>query len=285
MTGIDSTHIYVQTKNRINAINERPLTAVEGKQLTNACLSFKFKNLGDSFLLAGWILVSRIAGALPVRPHIWITGGMGTGKSTILEGLVTRVLGSDKSHLYLQGASTEAGIRQSIKSSSIPIIFDEFESHDKETGARIDSIIELLRNSWSATSGKILKGSAGGVAVAYQLAFCACVASIRVGLKNDADKSRFSTLELEPHGDDPEQKKALADALKPLNPEFGERLFARACSKIRELIASFDVISQLLAAEVSQRYGQQTGMLLAGFWILENDEAIKLFTGVITSSP
>lgn len=274
LTGLKSWHIYVQTRNRLPGLHSNPLTAKEGRYITDACKGFKWKNEGDGFLLAGWLLVSRVAAALPVRPHIWITGGMGTGKSTLFESILKRLLGSDKGYLYLQGASTEAGIRQNMKASSIPIIFDEFESHDKDSAKRIDSVIELLRNSWSATSGKILKGSSSGVAVSYQLAFCACVSSIRPGLKNDADKSRFSVLELDPHGDDPAQRRRFVELLKKIDSEMGERLFARACLKIRELLTSFEIISQVLAAEVSQRYGQQTGMTLAGFWVLENDHVI-----------
>jgi len=274
LSALDSRHIYIQTRNRMPPIHDRPLTATEGRAILHLCNSFKWKSNTDGYILAGWLTQARIAGALPIRPHIWITGGKGTGKSTLMERLVAPLLGSPKGKMHLIGASTEAGIRQALKASSLPIIFDEIESTTKQSQERIESIIELARIAWSTSQGKILKGSAGGSSVEYQMHFSALFSSIRVKLDNDADRSRFTVLELGEHGDSPEQWSELNAQLLTITEEQGERIFARACSLVPEITESSRILGVHLARAVTQRYGQQIGANLGAAWMLHNDQVI-----------
>lgn len=273
LTALKTRHVYVQSRHRIPSLARSPLTPGEGGRLTTACLALRWKEPHAGYLLAGWLALARVAAALPVRPHVWVTGGKGTGKSTLMEWLVAPALGSPRGKLYLQGGTTEAGIRQTLKASSIPIIFDEFET-TASTRDRIESIIELMRNAWSQTQGFIVKGSAGGHAVEFQLGFAALVSSIRIGLTTDADRSRFSILELDQHGDDKGQWRALQKALAPIDEAYGERLFARAVARVHVLLDSQRHLAAALAEVAGQRYGQQVGTLLAGWWMLEHDEVI-----------
>lgn len=274
MTAMRSRFIYVQTKNRMPPLHDKPLTVEECKTVLDACSSLRWRQDQNAALLAGWLAIARIAGALPIRPHVWLTGGSGTGKSTVMDRIIAPCLGSPKGKLYVQGGSTEAGIRQEIKSSSVPLIFDEFETTGEATKEKIAALVELLRNSWSATQGAVLKGSAGGNSVHYQLAFAALVSSIRVNLANDADRSRFTVLELAPHGSDGSQWKVLQAALDAIDTELGERLFARSAGMVNVIRGSARVIGTALAGVISQRYGQQVGTLLAGWWSLNSDEVI-----------
>lgn len=273
-TSLPSRYFYVQTKNRMPDIHDVPLTVKEGKAITKLCEAFSWDKPNDGVILAGWLTIARIAAALPIRPHIWITGGKGTGKSTLMESLVSPLLGSPNGKIHVIGATTEAGLRQAIRSSALPVIFDEFETVNRSSSERIDAIIELFRNSWSQSQGRILKGSANGISSEYQLCFSALVSSIRVRLTNDADKSRFCVLELNHHGDDTNRWKILCDGLSEITSEIGERLFARSCANVHKILTNFSVLVPHLARAVSQRYAQQMGILLAGWWSLENDEVI-----------
>jgi len=273
---MDSRFHYIQTANRLPPIHKRSLTAKEGIALQKICDSFNWRNKKDAQLVAGWLMLARVAGALPIRPHIWITGGKGTGKSTVMEMLINPCLGDSEGRLFLQGASTEAGIRQSLGVSALPIMFDEFETtDDKASARRIASVIELLRSAWSQTSGRIRKGTPSGTALEYALNFAACLSSIRVKLDNDADESRVSVLELAPHGKNSQDSwGALLKNIEMVTETFGERLFSRACEKVPDILACYSVLSQALAALTSQRYGQQIGMLLAANWMLQHDVVI-----------
>lgn len=274
LSALSSWFIYVQTRNRIPPLHQKPLTAAEGKEIVRTCMSFRWKNTNDAFLLSGWLAMARIAAALPVRPHIWLTGGKGTGKSTLMESFIAPLLGGPKGKIHVIGATTEAGIRQAAKSSAVPVIWDEFESTGIASRNRIESVVELFRNAWSTSQGKVLKGSSGGSSVEFQLSFAALVSSIRVKLENDADRSRFSVLELDNHGDSAEQWRSLCVRLAMISEELGERLFARMCKFVPEVLECFKVIAPILAAAESQRYGQQVGMQLSSLWMLENDDVV-----------
>lgn len=266
-------HIYIQTEHRLPPLHQEPLTREEGVRISEVVRRFKWKNKTDHLQLCGWIFNARIAGALPIRAHAWITGGKGTGKSTVMERVVANLLGSPKGHLHLIGNSTEAGIRQALRCSARPVVFDEFETTGRASRERIDANIELFRNCWSATQGKVLKGGSNGTGIEYAMCSPALVSSIRVNLQNDADRSRFSILELMEHGSSPVEWDALRRELEFFTIELGERLFARAVRMIDVVIDSQAIIGKYLS-KVSQRYAQQVGFLLAGWWCLTNDHVI-----------
>lgn len=276
LQGIRSWFVYVQTKKRMPPLRTDPLTVKECAVLVDACGMLHWTAKESSYYLPGWLALARVAGALPVRPHIWLTGSSATGKSTVLDRIVAPALGGPAGRLYVQGGSTEAGIRQELRSSSIPVLFDEFETTGQATSERIASFVELLRQTWSPTQGVVLKGSATGAAVHYQLSFSALVSSIRVNLTNDADRSRFCVLELAPHGSNTEEWERLETVLDMLDDEYGERLFARICSMLDTIIESQHVIVSMLVklGDTGQRMAQQIGTLLAGYWALLSDDVI-----------
>lgn len=282
LQGIRSWHVYVQTKKRLAPMRGDPLTVEECGLLIGACDMLTWRARESAYFLAGWLALARIAGALPIRPHVWLTGSSATGKSTVLDRIVAPCLGGPASRLYVQGGSTEAGIRQEVKSSSVPIVFDEFETTGQATSERIASFIELLRQSWSQTQGVVLKGSVSGVAVHYQLCFAALLSSIRVNLQNDADRSRFAVLELAPHNSDRAHWQRLDEMLKRITEEYGERLFARMCGMLGTVIGSQRLIADALISRGAggQRIAQQYGTLLAGYWALQSDDVITVAQAV-----
>ena len=273
LNAIRSWYIYIQTRNRLPPM-VKPLSVEECRPLLDACIALKWRDSKAGYLLAGWLFNARIAGALSIHPHVWLTGGSGTGKSTVMDRLVAPALGCHKGKIYLQGSSTEAGIRQRMKCSSVPTIFDEFETTGEGSKERVGNLVELLRNTWSATQGVVVKGSTSGVSVEYSLQFSALVSSIRVNLENDADRSRFSVLELAPHDNNLKHWSFVSSCLEKINENFGERLFARSASMVRVVRRSQDIIARALAGKVNQRYGQQVGTILAGWYALTSDNVI-----------
>lgn len=269
---IKSRYFYTMSA-KIPAIHSQPLTAKECEVLTNACENFRWQKKDFGFLLAGALVVSRVCGALPVRPHVWLTGEAGSGKSTLFNRLILPVLGEPKFSVH--GNTSEAGIRQSLAADAVPVIFDEFETVDVKSSERIQAIIDLMRVAWSESDAAIVKGSAGGSSTAYQARFSAIVSSIRTNLKTDADRSRFSIIELAPHGSDAEHWKQLDHLLAQIDDEYSARLFARAIRMVPVLIQNYKTLKKLFAGTSGQRFGDQYGMLLAGYSILMQDEPIN----------
>ncbi len=257
----------------LNGLHQKPLSSDECDTFIRACSTFKWLKDDHSFLMAGALVISRICGALPIRPHTWITGASQNGKSTLLEGLIKPIMGDPRIHVI--GNTSEAGVRQSLKSDAIPVLFDEFETNGPGSVERISGCVELMRSAWSDTAAMIVKGGATGNAVSYQVRFSAIVSSIRTNLNNDADRSRFAVLELAPHGSDQEHWGRLSGLLSQIDFEYGDRLFARTVKMIPVLLQNFKKIKIAMAKRANQRFGDQYGMLLAGYSILLQDEPLS----------
>jgi putative DNA primase/helicase len=89
-------------------------------------LNLKNGNL-DRELLFGWTIASQISGILKWRPHLWVSGSSGSGKSDIQNSIVAPLLGSRA--IYPEAGTTEAGIRQALASDSLSVIYEEAEAN------------------------------------------------------------------------------------------------------------------------------------------------------------
>lgn len=266
-------YIYLASSNRFT-VTDRAADLIETQEFASLCESLKWSTPHSGKYLAGWLAIARIAGALPVRPHVWLTGESGSGKTTVMERLVSSALGTKSSWLHVLGASTEAGIRQILRADAIPLVYDEFETISESTRLRIEAVIELLRSAWSPSSGVIAKGSSGGMSSLYAINSPALVSSIRVVLSNDADRSRFTLLELQPHKGDKAHWASINGRLLRLNSVFGDRLFKRQISNLEKITESYRVLVDALSSHKTVRYSQQHGMLLAGYYSLVQDHAV-----------
>jgi len=282
---VKSRYLYVCGK-LIAPPHPSPLTVKDCQLLVDICHSFKWeKEEAAPRILIGAIVLSRISGALPYRPNVWITGAKDSGKTTLFERLVYPMLDGG-GNLHFLGGTTEAGVRQAVRSDAVPVIFDEFETNGQRSADVIQSIIELMRSAWSETHGFVAKGSSGGVASFYQPRFSSIVTSIRPNLANDADESRFTKLELCSHDSNIQHWARLDAMLSQITPTYGNRLFARAIKNIDLLLANFEAFRSVIAGRVSARFGNQYGMLLAGYSIavsdapLTKDEAEFLVDGL-----
>lgn len=146
------------------------------------------------FFFLGWIVAAFIPGLLKWRPHIYITGPAGSGKTDIAELIIRAVLNMHL--LSLSSSTTEAGIRQAIGSSAISISMDEAESEDAKGVVRVQGILDLSREAASSTGFAILKGTSGGKAQQFVANFLLCMLSIGKPLVQSADISRFAVLDL-----------------------------------------------------------------------------------------
>jgi putative DNA primase/helicase len=271
-----SDYVYIDSSRQIRYEHDNMLSSEDGRIIAEACSRFRWADKRSGIYLAGWLAIARIAGFLPIRPHVWLTGGAGTGKSTLLEGLIQVILGSRRERLYLNNGTTEAGIRQQLSSDAVPVIFDEFETLNEGSKNRIESIMDLLRQSWSQGHSSIIKGSADGNVSIYQVAFCALVSSIRINLTNDADRTRFTILELDKHDSDSERWNSIKACLALITDEMSVRLMSRAINMAPVVIENFKRFKKVLAAKaMGQRYADQHGMLLAGYAMLTQDCVIS----------
>ncbi|RWB40312.1 MAG: toprim domain-containing protein [Mesorhizobium sp.] len=260
------------------------LSMLETKRLDAllAKLSWVAPEMGRLF--GGWLAIAPICGALTFRPHVWITGERGSGKSTVMDAIAGRLL--ESTSIRVQGDTTEAGVRQALKDDLLPILFDEFEAKTDDDRRRISKIIGLARQAFSSNGAPIIKGGAGGDSVAYRVRSAFLFASIDKSMTLPADDSRIVTLEL--RGPDPNANEAArrlrADSFAQLQKEmdvlladdFSERFFMRSISLVSVINKNAETFARAIAKKTGkQRLGDTLAAPLAGWLSLHHDKSIS----------
>lgn len=219
----------------------------------------------DRRLLLGAIGLGYVAGAVPWRSHVWITGGKGTGKSTLNgeQGIVPQLFGDG---LFRSGNTSAAAIRQTLKNSTVPVMIDELEPG--ADNRKVTEVIELAR---VASSGdKIHRGGQDHQAHEFTLRSAFWFSSINVPPLEASDRSRLALLELKPFRED------------QVPPDFSRHDFAQYGRELqRRMIDAWPWLARAKAAYhaalAARRYDSracdQFATLLACAHALLDDEA------------
>ncbi|MCX5968194.1 MAG: hypothetical protein NTV57_11210 [Cyanobacteria bacterium] len=254
-----------------------PMSDQEAFVVLSIAERFHWDIPASSLLLAGWVALAPISGALSWRPHLWLTAAAGSGKSTLLERFVGVLLGDFA--LPVVGNTTEAFIRQALRSDALPVVIDEAESNEKADQQRIQQILALARYASSETRASIGKGSAAGEVQRFRVRSMFLLSSVSTALRQGADRRRFSQLTLRtPDHLQPPARQRHWDELdrdleEQITAETGRRLIARTVVLIPMIRQAVRVFSRVAAAHFgSQHQGDQYGTLLAGAWALQSSE-------------
>lgn len=239
------------------------------QKIRSIALRFRWETQASANMLLGWIALAPVCGALDWRPHIWITGGAGTGKTTILKSFIKPLLGG----MYegATGGTTEAGLRGQLRSDAIPIVFDELEQNEQKDKQQVQNILALARIA-SSEGGKIYKGTTSGGVNTFEVRSMFCVSSINVALVQRADLDRFCVLSLRrDEMDKNDWEKFEQEILDVCTEDNGRQLVARTISQIPLIRKNAKTLAAALARKFGQRFGDQYGTLLAGAWSLQVD--------------
>lgn len=275
----DAPTRYVYEKSTSMEIQfENPLSASEGVKLVQLCERLRWVKPISGKLLAGWIFLAPICGAIDWRPHIWLTGGSGSGKSTVMRHFIGRCLKGIC--LQVEGDTSEAGIRQALVYDARPVVFDEFESERKKAAERVEDVLAMVTRASSESDAKLLKGSGDGKATGYRTRAMFAFSSIAVNLKQFAASTRVTVLDLY---SEPESEQSLAaynsmmdDLFATLTPEYIQRLQARAVHMIPTIRQNAQTFAEAAAIALkSRRMGDQIGTLLAGVYALHSSKPIS----------
>jgi putative DNA primase/helicase len=273
----DSKFVYQRLAELYGPGTATPLTDAEATQVWRVATKFKWEVKASGTLLAGWVALAPICGALQWRPHIWLTASAGSGKSAILDRFV-RVLLADMS-LIVAGNTTEAGLRQTLKADALPVVFDEAETNERNDQIRMQNVLSLARVASSESHAAMIKGSASGEVTRYTMRSMFMMSSISTALKQGADRSRFAQLTLknlsEQNGAERSSQWALLekDLDAYITDEVATRLIARTISLLPVIRKSIVVYSRVAAEYFgSQRLGDQYGALMAGAWSLVSSD-------------
>ncbi len=263
----DSHFIYEASPERFRLAN-KGLSNAESKLLYEICTRPSWKDPKSGKILAGWIVASIVGGCLKWRPHIWIMGALGSGKSFMINDVLEKVFGGVG--CFLGAGSTEAGVRQSLRHDCLPVIMDEMDGESMKDNEIIQSIITMSRRSSSGQ--RMAKGTAEGIAQSFTLQSSFCFASINHSIAQGADESRISILEMEPDARPGAiEKFAELDALakKTLTPEYTRRLLRRIVDDLPCILKNIQTFMTAIRKEFGNaRSAQQLSPLLAGVYSL-----------------
>jgi len=273
-----TAYIY-EAGNRLEFNRAEPLPDRAGEALLDICGDLFWERKIYATVLAGWCVIAPICGGLRMRPHLWLTGGAGTGKTEIIRHIVQPLLG--EMSLTAQSSTTEAAIRQTLNRDALPVLIDEFESDGDEDRQRIKKILELSRGSFSGDT-PIRKGGQNGRAQSFLVRSSFFMSSINVNISNLADKTRISVLRLKkPHNRDgmspKEQWAALLEKITTtLTPEWCAALRARTISLIGTINANSRIFGDAVGEHLgSARLGDQIGPILAGTYSLRSSGIVS----------
>jgi putative DNA primase/helicase len=250
-----------------------PLTDAEGKAIVECCRALAWEDPArDGSLLAGWIACAIIGGALEWRPHGWITSEAGSGKSWVFRNILRVLIGDFGAHL--EGASTEAGIKGVLRGDVLPVCFDEGETQNDKARQRMQEVLDMARQSASADSGAIAKGTIDGGARLQIVRSAFMIGSVNLGLYQAADESRFITFALGA-GDDAQFTRLKDLHAKAMVPQVKERLFVRLLGLVPVIRANAEMLAQAISrAGAGRRAGDVLGAAMAGGLAMTSSAAL-----------
>lgn len=258
-----SKHVYVLGKSVPEPAN--PLSDEECATLIQAVCGLRWRTKEHAIYTLGFLAIARFSGALKWRPHLWVTGAAGLGKSTVMKDILATITGP--LGITFLGDTSEAGIRQTISHDAKAVVFDEVETNDDRSDQIVRRIVGLVRQASFQGGGAIVKGGKNGDPTSFRAESCFAFSSIRVNLTNAADVSRFTVVELsETVPQTLEQWAHLRDNLiARITPEFAERLFARLLKNFSVTLQNCETFEKIISEKFNARFAQQYGILLAGY--------------------
>ncbi len=240
------------------------------KELYDAVMAYRWNEAIDGRAFMGWIVSSIVGGALDFRPMGWLIAPASTGKTFLLEKVLTTTL----EHMVSAFANaTEAALRAVMKSDSLPCYFDEFEPHEGE-GQKWGKILNLIRLASGGTDAHIRGTASNKQAIMHRPRFSMLVASRMMPNPSTTDGSHFFTMRLseEPVVDWPKVRDSILAATTP------EKTIAIRTHVIRNtpsILASvnriLDDMSRVFGKKMDMRLSMMTAALTAGAGFMGGD--------------
>lgn len=253
---------------------DRPATNAEANRLVQICQRLTWEKQTSAQLLAGWCVIAPVCGALDWRSHIWVTGPASAGKSTVMKRIIGQVVGPVA--LYVEGSTTEAGLRHSLNHDARPVIFDEAESEDRSQAAAMQKVLSLARIG--SSGGEVVKGGQDGQARTYSVRSCFCFSSINTAVSHHADETRISKLVLrrnEAADRETHYTELMRDISEWLTPDYAAKMFARTVANLSTLLANARTFTDAADAVLrNRRAADQIGPMIAGLYLCFNTKKI-----------
>lgn len=97
----------------------------DAAQLGKALMSYRWEGDADGFTFIGWLGIALLAGAMEWRVNPWLIAPSGSGKSWLIDNVITRLFGP---YAMVASDPTEASLSYWSGNASLPIVLDEMSA-------------------------------------------------------------------------------------------------------------------------------------------------------------
>ena len=252
-------HVYLKGA-ELPAPDADMLTDEDGQKLVDLMTARPWATPGAGDMVAGWIVASLLAGALPICPHVWINAPAGTGKTSLKTDL--EAVFSALCCTKMDTIPTEPALRQSLKGDCLPVLIDEAEPE------KLEKCADMMRLIRTATKGgDITTGTMSGTPRRYWVKCCTMLFSTANGIDRDTDASRFfvHALQKVPNKTlEAYQKRQDAARWMVDSPDFQKRFVARLVRLLPMIMQSVkDCTEKLTQAGFPGRRSELMAVLMA----------------------
>jgi putative DNA primase/helicase len=277
-----SRYVY-EIGERLGFGTSQMLSSKQSRFLIDSAKWLTWEREINAYLLAGWCVIAPFCGVLQWRPHIWVTGPAGSGKSWVMDNFIKRILGGTA--VVVQGKTTEAGIRGLLQNDARAVLFDESDVDSQNDKERIQSIISTARSSSYHDGGVVGKGTQSGASRTYTMRSCFAFSSIGVHINQQSDRTRFTMLGLLAF-EGKRRKEEFIDFEREwhatVTDDYVEALQSRTLDLLPIILKNAKTFASAVDTVIGQRrIGDQVGAMLAGAYSLTSireitfDDAVK----------
>lgn len=182
--------IYMPGGTTAPMIKKRASGAADLQKVAELAERRAWRSPDDGKILTGWLVCAFAAGILDWRPHLWVMGQSGSGKTILREKLLQPIMGG-LMRLVVGDGSTIAGLRREMESTSLPVFYDEAEISKIDKGAAMAAVQGMMREATSASGGRVKAGDSHGRATVHQdVNSCFILFSTRIPYSDQADENR-----------------------------------------------------------------------------------------------
>lgn len=259
-----------------------PASDAEAQMMALHARSFGWESPTAANVLAGWTMSAMVGGAMVNRPTLYVSGVTRAGKTTIMTEYIRAMLGP----LCLAVASqrtSEAGIRQVLHSDSLAVVYDEPETDDAVSKARVQAVLDLARVSFSEDEARIALGTQDHRGVMFSIRSMFALASIGVAATKEQDSNRAAIVRVKRWAkEEATEQEALFRAARErmrntFTVEYRARMLSRAASLVHVIRDNAAIIQRAVTQRHgSARLGQVYGTIIAGWCATQHCERISL---------
>lgn len=261
----DGRNVYIYTQEKRARPAPEAATPGEVAALEKALGLWTFASPVAPRVLMGLVCCGMLGAALPWRPHVFLRGVMGAGKSSLAR-LVSEACGAGEPSTDI----TAAGLNRHFDARSGLIPLDEKEAN----ASGVERIVEIMRGASDGQGAERIITAIDGGAMSLRVAGCFLFAATTLPSMTEADASRITLLHVKRGTVD---RRAEVDQAIALARSLHPALLRRVLEGWDRYRANWHVARQAAAGrDATSRSADQVGALLAGWATLTRDAPMAL---------